>query len=129
MTGDNENAPINLNYVRERRSKAVASEIPHWHHIERGLAVLEADLKEVRANINRVEPLLFRVDERINHLPTKQELILLRSDIGGELASKATRETVWVATIVLSVVVASAFALASLCLPYLENWLHHAPPL
>lgn len=35
------------------------------------VAKLEQDMSEVRAALGRIEPLLIRIDERLNHLPSK----------------------------------------------------------
>lgn len=44
---------------------------PHDSGMEARVARLEEDMKEVKQVLGRLEPMLIRMDERLNHLPDK----------------------------------------------------------
>ena len=54
--------------------------------IEVRVVTLENEMREVRAILGRMEPLLVRLDERTANLATKAELAEVRADLKAELA-------------------------------------------
>lgn len=52
---------------------------------------LEADMREVKGALGRLEPLIVRIDAQMPHLATKAEVAALRAD----LAEKPSRTYLW----------------------------------
>ena len=49
---------------------------------------LEADMRDVKAALVRLEPLIIRIDATLPHLAAKAEMSSLRTDLSGALADK-----------------------------------------
>jgi hypothetical protein len=60
---------------------------------------LEQDVGEIKTTLGRLEPLIIRIDERLNstlpHLATKAELADLRTDVHTMLARMPTHAYLW----------------------------------
>jgi hypothetical protein len=69
---------------------------------------LEEDMREIRATLARLEPMISRIDAVLPHLATKAEL----ADLRGELADKPGK--VFLATAIGVLLVAYAAGLAGL---------------
>ncbi len=88
---------------------------PHEPGMEARVAALEAGMKDVRVVLARMEPLLIRIDERTNHLATK-----------AELATKATKATVWAMGFTVAGLFVAALAAGAVYMPYLATLLRRA---
>ena len=72
-----------------------ASEGPYHPRMEARVARLEDDVREVKAVLGRIEPLIIRIDAIMPHLATKAELAVLGSDLRAELADKPSKTYMW----------------------------------
>jgi hypothetical protein len=54
--------------------------------MEARVARLEDDMREVKAILAQMLPMIIRIDATLPHLATKAELAQVRSDLGSELA-------------------------------------------
>ena len=107
--------------------------------IEVRVVTLENEMREVRAILGRMEPLLVRLDERTANLATKAELAEVRADLKAELgevrsdilvelAGKATKGTVWTVGLTLAGVIVAAMAAGAVYMPYVAALLRRAGP-
>jgi hypothetical protein len=119
---------INLNYVRARQVSPVvhAPSASQNYDGGRALAIIEADVKDLKSALNRLEPFVSRIDERTNNLPTKSDLIHSRSSVVLELSKKATKVTVWTSGVLLAVIATAAITLANVYSVDLAALLPHA---
>jgi hypothetical protein len=54
--------------------------------MEARVARLEDDMREVKAILGQMLPMIIRIDATLPHLATKAELTQVRSDLGSEIA-------------------------------------------
>lgn len=94
--------------------------------MEARVTSLETSMLDVKATLGRLEPLIIRIDERMNHVATKAELGGVRSDVLLQLASKATRSTVWAMGLSVAGLVIAALAAGAVYMPYLATLLRRA---
>ena len=87
------------------------------------VAALEADVKDVKAVLYRLEPLVVRIDERTHTLVGKGELGSLRSDVMVALASKATKGTIWIVGLSLVMLTVAALAAGAMYMLYVAEFL------
>jgi hypothetical protein len=80
---------------------------------------LEDDMRQVKAALARLEPLIVRIDERLTstlpHLATKAELTTGLTDLRVELAEKPGKTYLWMVLGVLLVAYAAGLAGWPLC--------------
>ena len=72
--------------------------------------------------LGRLEPMIIRIDERMNHLATKEDVANVRTDV----ASKATKGTVWGMGFTVAGLFVAAAALGAVYMPYLAALLRRA---
>ena len=97
---------------------------PHDPGMEPRVAALEADMKDVKAVLGDIRLVLTRLDERTTHLATKEDVANVRTD----LASKATRGTVWTMGFTVAALFVAALAAGAVYMPYLATLLRRAGP-
>jgi hypothetical protein len=77
---------------------------------------VEEDIRDIKAALTRLEPLITRIDERLNtelpHLATKAELADLRAELLTQLADKPGK--IYLRTVFGALIVAYAAGLAGL---------------
>ena len=83
---------------------------------------LIARITAVEATLERLIPLIVRLDERSLHLATKDDVAAVRI----ELAGKASHGTVWAMGATLFTLVLAAAALGAVYMPYLATLLRRA---
>ena len=105
---------------------------PHTPDMEARVAALEIDVKEVKATLGRLEPMLVRMDERTKDMLARADFIRLDEKIGkidiklderlknlptaegfGRLEGKVSSLPTWWTLIVFSVIAASLPAIVS----------------
>jgi hypothetical protein len=123
---------------------------------------MEARVGKIEASLERIEPLLVRIEERTSHLATQAELGRLAQDLNArmsdlkieertnhvatqaevgrlaqdlstrisdlklDMASKATRGTVWTVGLALAGLVVASLAAGGVYMPYLATLLRRA---
>jgi hypothetical protein len=97
---------------------------PHDPTMEARVAKLEQDMSEVKATLGRMEPLLIRMDERMNHLATRAELFASVGDLKTALESKPGRAAMWTMSIALFGLTVAALAGGVAIIPFLARSLH-----
>ncbi len=90
--------------------------------IESRVARLERAMGRVGAALDRLEPMIIRLDERTATMATKEDVANVRTD----LATKATRGTVWGMGFTVAGLFVAAAALGAVYMPYLATLLRRA---
>lgn len=92
----------------------------HNGGMEQRVAALEADSKEIRAILGRLEPMITRIDATTVHLATKGEAESIRSELKGvigtlavALGNKPDKSYLWMIVGVLAASVLAATALGA----------------
>jgi hypothetical protein len=96
----------------------------------RSIDRIDEDVREIKATLARLEPMIIRIDERLNstlpHLATKAELTTglseLRAEIGEvkvAVASMPSRTEIWGMLGAMT----GAFAVILTALTFLQHWL------
>ena len=79
--------------------------------LTRRVETLENDMREVKATLGRLEPMIIRIDEQLRstlpHLATKAEVADLRTEVRAGLADKPSKTYMWG---VVGVMTAAVFA-------------------
>lgn len=82
---------------------------------------LEEDIREIRATLARLEPMIIRIDATLPHLATKAELAAEIAALRGELADKPGRAYLWLVLGTLIVAYAAGLAGLAVVLPSLHG--------
>ena len=85
---------------------------PERDHLEGRVGRLEEDMRDVRATLARLEPLIVRIDATLPHLATKAELGELKAELRADLADKPGKLYLW--GILAALIAAYAAGLAAL---------------
>jgi hypothetical protein len=75
---------------------------------------LENNVREVKATLAQMLPMIVRIDATLPHLATKAELTELRSELGPELADKPGKAYLWAVLAVLLAAYAAGLAAIAL---------------
>jgi hypothetical protein len=101
-----------------------------YETIETRVSHLEADMRDVKATLVRLEPLIVSIHAQMPYLATKAELAGVRADtqrLHGEamtvLATKPGRGEMWMMAIALFALVVAAMAAGAIYLPLVERLL------
>jgi hypothetical protein len=89
----------------------------------RNIASTASKRRDVKQTLARIEPLMIRIDERLNatlpHLATKAELADVKSELTAALADKPGK--VFLAASIAVLITAYALGLAGIALPMLRG--------
>ena len=88
---------------------------------------LEADMRDVKAVLGRLEPAIAGVSAHLPHLATQASLERVRGDIMTALESKPSRSSMWTMGITLFALVVAAMLAGAAYLPFLAHFLHGSP--
>jgi hypothetical protein len=69
--------------------------------LEARVGRLEEDMREVRAMLGQMLPILVRIDATLPHLATKAELAELRTEVTAKLAEMPSKTYLWAVLAVL----------------------------
>ena len=119
---------------------------PNHPVMEARVSRLEEDMRDVRATLSRLEPMIVRIDATMPHLARRSDLADLRTELKGdvselrtemvtefgkvrvELASKASLAGVWTVGITLFGLTLAGMAAGAVYLPFLFRVMHLPPP-
>jgi len=68
---------------------------PDGPGLETRISRIEEDIRDIRAILGRLEPMIIRIDAQLAHLATKAELADLRAELRADLAEKPSRVYLW----------------------------------
>jgi len=88
---------------------------------------LEADMRDVKAVLGRLEPAIAGISSQLPHLATQASLERIRGDIMTTLESKPSRSSMWTMGIALFALVVAAMSAGAAYLPLLAHSLHGSP--
>jgi hypothetical protein len=86
---------------------------------------LDEDIRDIKATLARLEPMIIRIDATLPHLATKAELADGLGSLRVELANKPSRLYMWGVMAAITGAYTAALAAIGVLLAYLPV-LHHA---
>ncbi len=88
---------------------------------------LEADMRDVKAVLARLEPAIAGISAHLPHLATQASLERVRGDIMAALETKPSRGGMWAMGIALFALVVAAMSAGAAYLPFLAHSLRGSP--
>jgi hypothetical protein len=88
---------------------------------------LEADMRDVKTVLGRLEPAIAGISSQLPHLATQASLERVRGEIMTALESKPSRSSMWTMGIALFALVVAAMSAGAAYLPLVAHSLHGSP--